>query len=218
MMLSPYEQSHVVQQKHSLLFCQMSIQTLVLCDQNFQAQKLTGLLRNKLKGAVVLTHDKLVHYWQHVLGNYPYCYGFCKAKGRKFKSVIILNFSMSSLHLSKTSLQNLLLRRVGCNFEAEHPLKKTQLKLLYTGVTQCIERLFIVETKVSVPRCPLTHTGAQQIKLFNKLDQNKKCTSHGSEAGPSKSTMAKARALRDIYVFRNLNKNIDSKMLLQLDC
>ena len=37
------------------------------------------------------------------------------------------------------------------DFETKHPLIGTHLKLLYTGITRCIERLFIVETSGSIP-------------------------------------------------------------------
>ena len=42
-----------------------------------------------------------------------------------------------------------MLGRTGQDFERSYPLVGTLLKLLYTGVTRCIEKLFFVETKSS---------------------------------------------------------------------
>ena len=42
-----------------------------------------------------------------------------------------------------------MLGRVDQDFELSYPLVGTFLKLLYTGVTRCIEKLFFVETKAS---------------------------------------------------------------------
>ena len=46
--------------------------------------------------------------------------------------------------------RNLLLGRAGNDFEAKFSVIGTHLKLLYTAITRCIERLFFVETKGSV--------------------------------------------------------------------
>ena len=46
--------------------------------------------------------------------------------------------------------RNLLLGRAGSEFEAKFSVIGTHLKLLYTAITRCIERLFFVETKGSV--------------------------------------------------------------------
>ena len=46
--------------------------------------------------------------------------------------------------------RELVLGRATHDFDLSHPLVATFLKLLYTGVTRCIEKLFFVETKSSI--------------------------------------------------------------------
>ena len=117
---------------------------------NVDIKQLGLLLSDKLKGTVVLVHDESSHYWRKALGDYKLVYGIREAKGLEFKSVMVLNF----FHELPSSLQkpwrNLLLNREGLDFEFKYPLVGTQLKLLYTGITRCIERLFFVETSASV--------------------------------------------------------------------
>lgn len=117
---------------------------------NVDIKQLGLLLSDKLKGTVVLVHDESSHYWRKALGDYKLVYGIREAKGLEFKSVMVLNF----FHELPSSLQkpwrNLLLGREGLDFEFKYPLVGTQLKLLYTGITRCIERLFFVETSVSI--------------------------------------------------------------------
>ena len=113
-------------------------------------QHLTTLLSDKLKGTVVLCHDESVRHWRRTLGNYKLVYGIREAKGLEFKSVMILDFFAelpSSLH---KPWRNLLLNRESLDFGIKHPLVGMQLKLLYTGITRCIDRLFIVETSSSI--------------------------------------------------------------------
>ena len=117
---------------------------------NVDTKQLSVLLSDKLKGTVVLVHDESSHIWRRALGDYKLVYGIRESKGLEFKSVMLLNF----FHELPSSLQkpwrNLLLNREGLDFEVKHPLVGTQLKLLYTGITRCIERLFFVETSSSV--------------------------------------------------------------------
>lgn len=117
---------------------------------NVDVKQLGLLLSDKLKGTVVLVHDESSHYWRKALGDYKLVYGIREAKGLEFKSVMVLNF----FHELPSSLQkpwrNLLLNREGQDFEFKYPLVGAQLKLLYTGITRCIERLFFVETSASV--------------------------------------------------------------------
>ena len=56
-----------------------------------------------------------------------------------------------SISLIATSpLRELLLNRSVHNFKNVHPEVEGQLKLLYTGVTRCIDRLFFAETTSSL--------------------------------------------------------------------
>ena len=74
-----------------------------------------------------------------------------EAKGLEFKSVMILNFFHELPRSLQKPWRNLLLNREECTeFEAKHPLVGSQLKLIYTGITRCIERLFFVETCSSI--------------------------------------------------------------------
>ena len=115
-----------------------------------KTNQLTTLLSDKLNGTVVLVHDESSDYWRKALGGYKLVYGIRESKGLEFKSVMILDFFSelpSSLH---KPWRNLLLDREGQDFETKYPLVGTHLKLLYTGITRCIERLFFVETKSSI--------------------------------------------------------------------
>lgn len=113
-------------------------------------KQLALLLSDKLKGTVVLVHDESSHYWRQALEDYKLVYGIREAKGLEFKSVMILNFFQELPSYLHKPWRNLLLNREGLDFEVKHPLVGTQLKLLYTGITRCIERLFFVETSSSI--------------------------------------------------------------------
>jgi hypothetical protein len=117
---------------------------------NVDMKQLGLLLSEKLTGTVVLVHDESTHYWRKALGDYKLVYGIREAKGLEFKSVMVLNFFHEVPMLLQKPWRNLLLNREGQDFEFKYPLIGTQLKLLYTGITRCIERLFFVETSASV--------------------------------------------------------------------
>jgi len=107
---------------------------------------LSELLSEKMNGAVVLTHDGVASHWKERLG-YPLVYGIREAKGLEFKNVILVDFFSEIPSSLQKPWRDLLLEREGV---ASHVELEGQLKLLYTGVTRCIERLFIVETKKSI--------------------------------------------------------------------
>jgi len=111
--------------------------------------QLNILLSDKLKGAVVLTHDETSRHWRRQLNDYKLVYGIREAKGLEFKTVIILDFFREIPSSLQKPWRELVLGRVSEGFERSHPLVGTLLKLLYTGVTRCIEKLFFVETKSS---------------------------------------------------------------------
>ena len=77
-------------------------------------------------------------------------YGIREAKGLEFKTVIILDFFREIPASLQKPWRELVLGRAAQDFELSHPLAGTYLKLLYTGVTRCIEKLFFVETKSSI--------------------------------------------------------------------
>lgn len=112
-------------------------------------RNLATLLSDKLKGTVVLCHDDSARHWQHMLGGYKLVYGIRESKGLEFKSVIILDFFRELPSAVQKPWRNLLLDREGLDFETKHPIVGTHLKLLYTGITRCIEQLFFVETSSS---------------------------------------------------------------------
>eukprot|EP00934_Nitzschia_sp_Nitz4_P003879 Nitzschia sp. Nitz4//scaffold167_size49223//10984//18384//NITZ4_007032-RA/size49223-processed-gene-0.31-mRNA-1//-1//CDS//3329538266//3869//frame0 len=105
---------------------------------------LKALVSGKLNGAVILTHDESVPYWKQML-DYELVYGIRAAKGLEFKSVIVLDFFADLPKEVQKPWRDLLLGR-----ECHVPELEGQLKLLYTGVTRCIERLFFAETTRSV--------------------------------------------------------------------
>ncbi len=76
-------------------------------------------------------------------------YGVREAKGLEFKTVIILDFFREMPSSLQKPWRELVLGRATEDFERSHPLVATFLKLLYTGATRCIEKLFFVETKSS---------------------------------------------------------------------
>ncbi len=76
-------------------------------------------------------------------------YGVREAKGLEFKTVIILDFFREIPSSLQKPWRELVLGRATGDFERSHPLVATYLKLLYTGATRCIEKLFFVESKSS---------------------------------------------------------------------
>jgi len=73
-------------------------------------------------------------------------YGIREAKGLEFKTVIILDFFREIPPSLQKPWRELVLNRATQDLDRNHPLIGTLLKLLYTGVTRCIEKLFFVET------------------------------------------------------------------------
>ena len=71
-------------------------------------------------------------------------------KGLEFKSVIIVDFFAELPSSLQKPWRNLLKKREGSDFESRYPLVETHLKLVYTGITRCIEQLFFAETKSSI--------------------------------------------------------------------
>jgi len=116
--------------------------------QSVLVEQLSTLLREKMPGAVVLTHDESASRWRELLGH-KLVYGIREAKGMEFKSVIILDFFAELPSSLQKPWRNLLLNREGSDFESRFPLVETHLKLVYTAVTRCIEQLFFAETKPS---------------------------------------------------------------------
>ena len=76
-------------------------------------------------------------------------YGVREAKGLEFKTVIILDFFREIPSSLQKPWRELVLDRAAQDLERSYPLVSTFLKLLYTGITRSIEKLFFVETKSS---------------------------------------------------------------------
>jgi AAA domain len=103
----------------------------------------------KLDGVVILTHDKETAKVKRDL-DYPLVYGIREAKGLEFYAVILVDFFGDlPFHLQKP-LRDLCLGRDFHNTSMKCPELEGKLKLLYTGITRCIQRLFFVETRKSV--------------------------------------------------------------------
>jgi hypothetical protein len=96
-----------------------------------------------------MVHNSNVSRWKRTL-DYPLGYGIQSAKGLEFKTVILLD-SFLDLHpnLQKT-WRDLFLGRWSETFHIHYPEIESQMKLLYTGVTRCIEQLFFAKTKSSI--------------------------------------------------------------------
>ncbi|GFH43984.1 P-loop containing nucleoside triphosphate hydrolase protein [Chaetoceros tenuissimus] len=113
------------------------------------ASLLQDLTKSKLNGVVVLTHDENVEQVKKKLGGYELVYGIRHCKGLEFKSVIIMDFFSNISSDLQTPWKEMLLHRAdnlySNNFALQYPEIEAQLKLLYTAVTRCIERLFFVE-------------------------------------------------------------------------
>ncbi|KAL7550282.1 hypothetical protein ACHAWF_013521 [Thalassiosira exigua] len=112
-------------------------------------KQLSALLRKKLNGVVVLTHDDSSLRWKRIL-DYPLVYGIREAKGLEFKSVILLDFFVELPSSLQRPWRDMVLNREGDDFDSRYPIVETLLKLLYTAVTRCIERLYFVETSTSI--------------------------------------------------------------------
>jgi hypothetical protein len=117
--------------------------------QGASIHQLNTLLNDKFKGAVILTHDESARRWRRLLNDYKLVYGIREAKGLEFKTVIILDFFREIPPSLQKPWRELVLDREAQDLDRNHPLIGTLLKLLYTGVTRCIEKLFFVETNSS---------------------------------------------------------------------
>src|SRR6056300_1145984 len=84
-----------------------------------------------------------------MLSSFQLVYGIREAKGLEFKTVMILDFFQEIPPSLQKPWRELVLGRAEKDFERSCPLVGTLLKLLYTGVTRCIEKLFFVETRSS---------------------------------------------------------------------
>jgi hypothetical protein len=103
----------------------------------------------KRKGIVILTHDRDVSQWKRALRGYPLVYGIREAKGLEFKEVIIVDFFIGLPEYIQKLWRDLLLGRDTAEI-SQRPEIEGHLKLLYTAVTRCIQRLFFAETASSV--------------------------------------------------------------------
>ncbi|GFH43986.1 P-loop containing nucleoside triphosphate hydrolase protein [Chaetoceros tenuissimus] len=123
----------------------------VLADAD--ASLLQGLIHSKLNGVVVLTHDENVEHVKKKLGGYELVHGIRHCKGLEFKSVIIMDFFSNISSDLQNPWKEMLLHRADNvylkKFAEQFPEIEVQLKLLYTAITRCIERLFFVETVTS---------------------------------------------------------------------
>jgi hypothetical protein len=115
-----------------------------------QPQIIGNLVAGKMNGTVILTHDDHVEECKKKLGGYELVYGIRAAKGLEFKSVIVLDFFSSLPNDLQKPWREMLLGRANDDFSIKHPEVEGQLKLLYTAVTRCIERLFFAETLPSI--------------------------------------------------------------------
>ena len=113
-------------------------------------KRLSFLLEKSLNGAIVLVDDSNASRCRRLLNDYPLVYGIRAAKGLEFKRVIILDFFGDLKSDLQKPWRELLLGRAQVDFRECFPEVEGQLKLLYTGVTRCIDRLFFVETSGSI--------------------------------------------------------------------
>jgi len=135
---------------------------------------MTTLVQKDMRGTVVLTHDENVDACMEKLGGYELVYGIRKAKGLEFKSVIIFDFFSSIPKELQLPWRELLLKRADpFEFHREYPQVEGQLKLLYTAVTRCIDRLYFAETSYSLAGAAFvkatTRGGQDAIATKNKI-------------------------------------------------
>ncbi len=114
------------------------------------ADRLSTLVREKLNGIVILTHDEKVESWRERLDGYPLVYGIRAAKGLEFKRVILLDFFSDLPKDMLKPWRELILGRAEDDFKVKYPEIEGHLKLLYTAVTRCIEQLFFAETESTI--------------------------------------------------------------------
>jgi len=112
------------------------------------SQGLLQQLVRKLDGVVVLTHDANVRGWKKRL-DYPLVYGIREAKGLEFRVVILLDFFGSVPMPCQKPWRELLLARDTTDFSRRHVEIEGHLKLLYTAITRCINRLYFAESSDS---------------------------------------------------------------------
>ncbi|CAB9504446.1 tetratricopeptide repeat and ankyrin repeat containing 1 [Seminavis robusta] len=105
-------------------------------------------LLGKLEGAVILTHDTAVSNLKQRLA-YPLVYGIREAKGLEFETVIVLDFFRLLPAADQKPFRDLLLGRNIHDVGSGNPELEGLLKLLYTGITRCIQRLVFAETSRS---------------------------------------------------------------------
>jgi len=115
-----------------------------------KTETVAALVAEKMHGTVVLTHDENVNKCKENLGGYELVYGIRSAKGLEFKSVIVLDFFSSLSNELQKPWREMLLGRASHDFKFCYPEVERQLKLLYTAVTRCIDRLFFAETSSSI--------------------------------------------------------------------
>ena len=113
-------------------------------------ETMAALLAQKMQGTVVLTHDDHVEDCKKKLGGYELVYGIRRAKGLEFKSVIVMDFFSALRSDLQKPWREMLLGRSEYDFKSTYPEIEGQLKLLYTAVTRCIDRLFFAETAESI--------------------------------------------------------------------
>jgi hypothetical protein len=99
----------------------------------------------RLDGVVIITHDEHVSYLKQRL-DYPLVYGIREAKGLEFEMVIVLDFFRWLPASIQKPFRDLMVGRNVDDVGVCCPEIEGYLKLLYTGVTRCIQRLYFAET------------------------------------------------------------------------
>ena len=112
-----------------------------------EIERLKELVKRR-EGIVVLTHDNDVPRWKRTL-DYPLVYGIREAKGLEFQEVILVDFFRGVSESLQKSWRNLLLGSDVADISGR-PEVEGHLKLLYTAITRCIQRLFFAETASSL--------------------------------------------------------------------
>lgn len=103
-------------------------------------------LMQKNEGLVVLTHDGNVSRVQELCGDHSVVLGIREAKGMEFKDVAIVDFFSALDSEHQRPWKQLLQTQAQRSSQRGFPELEGHLKLLYTAVTRCCRRLFLVET------------------------------------------------------------------------
>mmetsp|Transcript_29648 Transcript_29648/g.81504 ORF Transcript_29648/g.81504 Transcript_29648/m.81504 type:complete len:2695 (-) Transcript_29648:60-8144(-) len=106
-------------------------------------------LSKRVQGITFLTYDDHVPELRQSLNQYPLVFGIREAKGLEFHSVVLVDLFGKIPQKNQKRWRDLLLGRDLESIRLKFPEIESDLKLMYTGVTRCINSLWFAERKRS---------------------------------------------------------------------